>query len=65
MTQPREVDTAIAATTTLVADVSMLRTLLRDVAVDYGDACDHPDDCACSMARLVRYAREAGLIEPD
>lgn len=32
--------------------------LVRDLAMDWADRCDHPDDCSCSMGRAIRYSRE-------
>lgn len=32
-----------------------LTDIARDVVTDYGDRCDRPADCTCSMARLVRF----------
>jgi hypothetical protein len=43
----------------LIRHLDEMRNLARDVAMDYGDECDHPDDCACSMGRLVRAAQAA------
>jgi hypothetical protein len=31
-----------------------LAELARQVLIDYGTLCDHPEDCVCSAARLTR-----------
>ena len=36
-------------------EIELLAGLLTDVLADNHDACDHPDDCACSAARALRH----------
>jgi hypothetical protein len=42
----------------VTADLRALRSIAEDVVTDYADkCCDHPADCSCSMARLVRFVK--------
>lgn len=57
MTDVRAVRLALTAAK-YRAQLAEAQELIRILAMDWSDRCDHPDDCTCSMAQAIRYTRQ-------